>query len=79
MLPESVSIIIPAFNEETVIGDVVRALRERMPNAHIVVVDDGSRDETGQVASRAGADVIAHHRQRGYGAALKTGGSHSSR
>jgi glycosyltransferase involved in cell wall biosynthesis len=72
-----ISIIIPAFNEERGIGPVIAEVRERLRargiEAEVVVVDDGSRDGTAQVASAAGARVIQHRSNRGYGAALKTG------
>lgn len=68
-----VVIIIPAFNEEAHIAVVVAALRARHPGAEIAVVDDGSRDDTAAVAGRAGAVVLSHPFNLGYGAALQTG------
>src|SRR5436309_8319042 len=72
-----VSVVIPAYNEEGGLGDVVRALRERMESSgrsfEIIVVDDGSRDRTLDVARSLGVTVITHTTNRGYGAALKTG------
>lgn len=72
--------IIPAYDAERTVGDVVRALLERWPHAAknasslaIFVVDDGSRDRTTQVALEAGARVLAHRENRGKGAALRTG------
>lgn len=64
-------IIVPAFNEAQVIGDVVADLRSTF--AHVVVVDDGSRDDTGDVALRAGAHVVPHPVNLGQGAAIQTG------
>jgi len=64
-------IVIPAFNEERTIADVVRGavkIAER-----VVVVDDGSRDRTGALAKEAGALVVRHAVNRGVGAALGTG------
>lgn len=76
MLKE-VSIIIPAYNEETQIQQVLVELRslfhEHNVNAEIIVVDDGSQDATALAAKAAGARVIRHRSNRGYGAALKTG------
>lgn len=64
-------VIIPAFNEETVISDVVSGI---LPLAdRVVVVDDGSTDRTAQVAASAGATVIRHALNRGQGASLQTG------
>lgn len=67
-----VFIIIPAFNEAERITSVVRSLRERSFD-HVVVVDDGSEDETAERARAAGAQVISHALNRGQGAALETG------
>lgn len=61
---------IPAFNEEPTIGDIVR--RARAFADEIVVVDDGSRDRTSQMAAEAGAFVIRHDENRGYGAAIRS-------
>ena len=71
--PSTVSIVIPALNEEDAIGDVVSALRAEASWKEILVVDDGSRDETGPRAARAGADVVRHPYTKGNGAAVKTG------
>lgn len=70
---DQVSIVIPAFNEAEAIGDVVRQLRERFPGSELIVVNDGSTDETADRAAAAGAVVLAHEHNRGYGAALRTG------
>jgi len=64
-------VVIPAFNEATVIGDVISGLRARYPN--VVVVDDRSEDDTTNVAVAAGAVVIRHPINLGQGAALQTG------
>lgn len=76
MLKE-VSIIIPAYNEETQIQQVLVELRALFyahhVSAEIIVVDDGSQDATALAAKAAGARVIRHRSNRGYGAALKTG------
>lgn len=64
-------IIVPAFNEAQVIGDVVADLRAVF--AHVVCVDDGSRDDTAEAALRAGAHVVSHPVNLGQGAAIQTG------
>ncbi|MFZ5829415.1 MAG: glycosyltransferase family 2 protein [Planctomycetota bacterium] len=69
----AVTIAIPAFNEAGAIADVVRGLRSRYPDYEVLVVDDGSTDGTGELATEAGATVIRHEYNRGYGASLKTG------
>lgn len=70
---KSLSIIIPAKNEEAAIGDVVRSARAEFPDAQILVVNDGSTDDTAAVAERAGATVISHPVSLGNGASIKTG------
>jgi len=72
-----VSLVIPAYNEEHGLADVVHGLRARMEASlrpfEIIVVDDGSADRTPEVARGLGVTVITHMANRGYGAALKTG------
>ena len=73
----SISVILPAYNEEAAVGSQVEAIR-RVLSDHgmineIIVVDDGSEDQTGERALRAGARVVRHAENRGYGAAIKTG------
>lgn len=64
-------VVIPAYNEERHVGDVVRSLRS-VADA-VVVVNDGSSDRTGEVAATAGATVVTHVINRGYGAGTATG------
>jgi glycosyltransferase involved in cell wall biosynthesis len=71
--PSAVSIVIPAFNESASVGAVVRALADAAPWREIVVVDDGSADDTSAQAAAAGARVIRHPYNKGNGAAVKTG------
>jgi glycosyltransferase involved in cell wall biosynthesis len=70
-----ISIVIPAYNEEGAIADVVRKLQASLPAnvAEIIVVDDGSRDRTAELVAETGARLVRHPTNRGYGAALKTG------
>src|SRR6266550_9010845 len=70
-MTERVMILIPAFNAAKSVGDVVRASKELVPD--VVVINDGSRDETAAVARAAGAEVVDHPQNRGKGAGLKTG------
>lgn len=67
----NVAALIPAFNEEQNIAAVVRGVQPFV--AAVVVVDDGSRDNTAEVAQGAGAIVLRHESNMGKGAALKTG------
>jgi glycosyltransferase involved in cell wall biosynthesis len=66
--------VIPAYQDEKHIGDIVRRTRERLD--HVLVVDDGSSDQTAQRARQAGAEVIVHNQNRGKGEAVKTGLGH---
>jgi len=63
--------VIPAYQDEKHIGDIVRRTRERLH--YVLVVDDGSTDQTAQRAREAGAEVIVHNQNRGKGEAIKTG------
>ena len=69
----AVTAIVPAFDEAGTVGAVVAGLRDLRPPPRVIVVDDGSRDDTGAHAAAAGAEVLRHARQRGNGAAVKTG------
>ncbi len=71
--PDSVSILIPAYDEGPVVGDVIRALRAAAPWHEILLIDDGSSDDTGRFAAEAGATVLRHPYNKGNGAAVKTG------
>ena len=69
----SFSIVIPAKNEASAIGAAVAGARKAYPEAEIIVVDDGSDDDTGAVAKEAGANVVRHPESLGNGAAVKAG------
>ncbi len=69
----SLSIVIPAKNESGAIGAVVANAREQYPDAEIIVVNDGSDDNTAEAASEAGAKVVSHPESLGNGAAVKSG------
>lgn len=70
---KSLSIIIPAKNEAASIADVVLVIRRIYPAAEILVVDDGSDDDTAILADQSGATVIRHPISLGNGAAVKAG------
>jgi glycosyltransferase involved in cell wall biosynthesis len=74
---EPVSIIIPAYNEETSIEEEIENIKNVMNKEgiiyEIIVVDDASKDNTALIAQEAGARVFHHLTNRGYGASLKTG------
>jgi len=65
-------ILIPAYNEEAVIGSVILRLKEA-GYGNILVVNDGSKDNTARIAESAGAEVLNHIMNRGQGSALETG------
>ena len=69
------AVIIPAHNEAEILPDTLaRIPRQQISNLQVIVVDDGSTDGTGDIARRQGADlVITHKKNRGLGAALRTG------
>lgn len=71
--PGKVLVIIPAFNEEEQIAAVVKQVKEQIPEAEVLVINDGSRDQTTRRAREAGAKVLRHPFNMGYGVALQTG------
>ena len=70
-----ISVVIPAFNEAKAIRQTVEEVRAALGSTthEILVVDDGGRDATGEQAAAAGARVITHPHNVGYGGALKSG------
>lgn len=74
--PAKLVVVIPALNEEPTIRDVIRRVPDSLDGVHsveIVVVDDGSRDRTAQIAREEGAIVVSHPRASGVGAAFQSG------
>lgn len=78
---KSVCVIIPAYNEGSVIGEVVRGIRKELNKTNytfeVLVVNDGSRDNTSEAARTAGATVIDHILNSGAGSATATGLSYA--
>ena len=68
------AVVIPAYNEEQVLGEVIRSLKAMVPTPpeFILVVNDGSSDRTKEIAQANGAVVVNHLVNCGYGAAIKT-------
>ena len=69
----TVSVVIPAYNEAAAIGSVVSQLQTAGPWHEIIVIDDGSDDDTAARAQAAGARVVRHPYNKGNGAAVKSG------
>ncbi len=71
---QTISVVIPAMNEEKGIGEVIKGVRNALGgNCEIIVVNDGSKDNTEKVAREAGATVVSHPYNLGNGAAVKSG------
>jgi len=66
-----ITVILPAFNEEVSIGSIVLLTKNYADN--VVVIDDGSSDQTSEIARTVGAEVVIHETNKGKGEALKTG------
>jgi glycosyltransferase involved in cell wall biosynthesis len=69
----AISVILPCRNEAAALGELLPAIRRQLPEAELLVVDDGSTDHSRQLAESLGARVIAHPYPMGNGAAIKTG------
>ena len=77
LLRPEITVIIPAYNEENVVASQIEEVQRILTKDNIVheiiVVDDGSTDNTAQMARQTGAKIIIHPVNRGYGASIKTG------
>lgn len=73
MNKQSVTIIIPAYNEAPTIGEFVTKTKKLYPDFEVIVINDGSKDNTAEVAGKAGASVYNHPYNIGNGAAVKAG------
>ncbi|NEQ64716.1 MAG: glycosyltransferase [Symploca sp. SIO2D2] len=78
-MTKGLTVIIPAFNEAQAISSVIDNVHSICSNiiTEIIVIDDGSSDETSFLAQQTGAKVLIHKQNRGYGASLKTGIRHA--
>jgi glycosyltransferase involved in cell wall biosynthesis len=70
---KKISVIIPAYNEAKTIGEVIIKIKTLNPEVEIIVINDGSKDNTAAVAEEAGAHVHSHPYNIGNGAAIKSG------
>lgn len=73
-----VSVVLPAKNEAAALPDVLRRITAVLPGAELIVVDDGSTDQTAEVAAQAGARVLRRPKSLGNGAAIKAGAAAAS-
>ena len=70
-------VFIPAWNEEANLPTVLDELAAELPEADVVVIDDGSEDATAEVARSGGADVVRFAENRGLPAAIAAGYGHA--
>lgn len=68
-----VSVILPVFNEAEVIGNLILKIKDHYPDYEVIVINDGSSDNSAQLAEKAGAIVYSHPYNIGNGAAIKSG------
>ena len=71
--PDFLLVIVPAFNEEAAVGDVVRAVKEHVPGVPVLVIDDCSADATISVARTAGAEILSLPHHLGLGGCVQAG------
>ncbi len=82
MAKDTISVIVPAYNEEKNIASVIKELSKLRHdyNVEIIVIDDASKDKTAEIAKIEGGDkVISHKKNKGKGGAFKTGLSHATK
>src|SRR5688572_16280667 len=72
------TVLVPVHDEAATLARVIDRVKSELPDAELIVVDDGSTDGSAEVAARRGARVVRHAQRRGYGAALKSGLAASS-
>jgi glycosyltransferase involved in cell wall biosynthesis len=71
-----IAVLIPALNASQTLSEVLKKVSEHVPSSSVIVVDDGSTDETARIAQAGGARLLSHPVNRGKGAALRTGFEH---
>ena len=76
MLPQDIGVIIPAYNEAANLAITLRALKKVPIIKDILVVDDGSWDETGDIAVKEGVNLLSLDKNQGKGNALQMGVKH---
>ena len=78
-LAEQLSIVLPAKNESANLANHLTDIKTRFPSAELILVNDGSTDETARIATECGAIVVSHPYSMGNGAAIKSGARRASR
>ena len=73
----NISLVLPAKNEALNLSQVLVKLTELYPSSEIILVDDGSSDNTAEIAKDAGVSVVSHPYNMGNGASIKTGTRHA--
>jgi glycosyltransferase involved in cell wall biosynthesis len=73
MTTQNISVVLPAKNEAATVATMVKGIKVQLPESEVIVVNDGSSDDTGSLAKSAGAIVINHPYSKGNGASIKTG------
>ncbi|MDD5085427.1 MAG: glycosyltransferase family 2 protein [Candidatus Omnitrophica bacterium] len=68
-----ISVVIPAYNTEGAIGNVLKRIKELNRGYEVIVIDDGSKDNTREIAMKMGAKTLFHNKNMGYGASIKSG------
>ncbi len=71
--PEEVGVVLPVYNEACSLGSCLEGLLEHLPRERILVVDDGSSDDSAALAEARGVEVLGHFHRQGKGAALRRG------
>ena len=79
LAPDAVLVIVPAWNESRNVGNTVREILSTDPTYHVAVIDDGSADDTAEVARAAGATVLPLPYNLGVGGAMRTGFTYAQR
>jgi glycosyltransferase involved in cell wall biosynthesis len=72
-VPLRAACVVPAYNAAETLEQVIDGVRQTVPRVRVVVIDDGSTDETREVADRVADDVVGFDHNRGKGAALRAG------
>jgi len=70
---KKLAVLIPAYNASQTLPELIRRIKKALPQSSVIVVNDGSQDDSGNLARKAGATVLEHKVNQGKGEALRTG------